>query len=199
VRAANGCGFFLGVGASGAIGRVGDLHAADAGKRREFVKIGAGGSHDVIHDMAANGEGVRNERAMAAPGDSFGAHDGAEFGTGQLFEARESAGELGSLHVVGETAKTGVVPAGVHGIGARVAEATEFWEMRVGDAGGANGGSEGFAVELGIVARARNGADVDQALDVVSFEEREKFADGMIGVADGEDERLRSQARATGF
>lgn len=50
-----------------------------------------------------------------------------------------------------------------------------------------------------IVARAGNGADVDEALDVMRLEEGEEFADGVIGVADGEDEGLRGEARATGF
>ena len=191
--------FFLGVGASGAIGWVSDLRAADAREGRDFVKIGAAGRHDVFGGVAANGECVGDKGAMAAPGNGFSAHDGAEFGFGEFFEAREGGGEFGSLHVVGETAKAGVIPAGVGGIGTRAAEATEFWEMRVGDAGGANGGSEGVAVELRIVARAGNGADVDEAFDVVRFEEREEFADGVIGVADGEDEGLRGEARATGF
>ncbi len=190
-------GFFLGVGASDATGRVGDVFAADAREGCELVKIGAGGGHDVSNGMAADGERVGDERAMAAPRNSFGAHDGAEFcagspaSAGKFFEARESSGKFRSLHVVGETAKAGIVPSCVDGIGAGAAQTAEFWQMRVGDARGANGSGELVAIELRIVARFGDGADVDEALDIVRVEESEKFVDGMVAVANRENECFR--------
>ncbi len=106
----------------------------------------------MANGMAANGERVSDERAMATPGNGFSAHDGAEFCVSQFFEAREGRGEFGGLHVISETAETGIVPAGVDGIGAGVAKAAEFGEMRVGNVRAANGSSESVAIELRIVA-----------------------------------------------
>ena len=66
--------------------------------------------------------------------------------------------------------------------------------MRVGDARAAKSLRKrvarhgGQAIELRIVARARDGAHVDETLDAVGFEEGEKVFDGAIGMADGEDE-----------
>lgn len=186
-----GVSFLASVGAGGFVGRIGDALAADAREWREFVKIGARGSHDVFHGVAADGEHVGDERAMAAPGNGFGAHDGAGLCPGKAFEAGERGGEFGSLHVVGETAKTGIVPAGVDGIGARVAQAAQFWEVGVGDVRAAKGLGEGVMIELRIVAGLRNGAHVDETFDVVRFQEREEVVDGTVGMANGEEERLR--------
>ena len=75
----NGGAFFGGVGAGGAIGRIGDASAANAREGRELMRIAARGRHDVFDGMAANSERVGDKRAMAAPRDGFGAHDRAEF------------------------------------------------------------------------------------------------------------------------
>ena len=89
----------------------------------------------------------------------------------------------------------------------RAAETAEFGEVRVGDARAAKGLRKriarlrgqarrvgqvrhvGQAVELRIVARARDGAYVDETLNAVGFEQSEKIFDGAIGMTDGEDER----------
>ena len=47
----------------------------------------------------------------------------------------------------------------------------------------------GQTIELRIMARARNGAHVDEALDAVGFEKGEEIFDRAIGMADGEDKR----------
>jgi len=167
------------------------VRAANFCERREFVKIGARGSHDVLDGMAAHRERVSDKGTMAAPGDGFGAHDGAELRVRQFFEASESCSEFGGLHVIGEASKAGIVPASVDGIGARVAKAAEFWKMPVGDVRAANGGGERVASELRIVTGLGNGAHVDEALNLVSFEEGEEIVDGAVGMADGEDERSR--------
>jgi len=70
---------FCGLGAGSARGGIRDFLAADAGEEREFVKIAARGSHDVLDGVAADGERVGEKRTVAAPRHSFGAHDGAAF------------------------------------------------------------------------------------------------------------------------
>ena len=179
------------MGAGGFVGRVSDVFAVDARERCKRVKIGARGSHDVIDGVAANSQRVGDERTMTAPGNGFGAHDGAEPCFRELCEPTEGGGKFRSLHVVGEAAKAGMVPAGVDRIWPRAAQAAELREMRVGDASSANGCGERGTIELRIVAGFRNGAHVDEAFDAVGFEEREKFVDGAAGMADGEDERAR--------
>ena len=124
---------------------------------------------------------------MAAPRNSFSAHDGAAFcfcsptRAGKFFETREPYGEFGRLHVVGEAAKTQIVPARVWRICAGAAEAAKFAEMRVRDTRAAKSLRKrvaclrrqarhgGQAIELRIVARARDGAHVNDAFNTVRF------------------------------
>ncbi len=73
-----------------------------------------------------------------------------------------------------------------------MAKAAEFREMHVGNVRAANGSSERVAIELRIVARFWDGANVNEAFDAVGFEQGDEFGDGTIGVADGEDERLHN-------
>lgn len=145
--------------------------------------------HDVFDGVAANGQRIGDKRAMAAPRDGFSAHDGASFRLGEVFETRERGGEFRRLHVVGVAAETGILPAGVYGMRARMAQAAEFWQMRVCDSDAAKRCGKGVAIELRIVARARNGANVHEALDAVGFEECDKVRKRAVGMADGEQER----------
>jgi len=108
------------------------LFAADAREGREVVRIAARERHNVLDGMSANGERVGEKRAVTAPGNGFGAHDGAAFRfgspawAGEFFEAANTRGEVGRLHVVGETAEAQIVPASVWRIGTRAAQAAEF-------------------------------------------------------------------------
>jgi len=73
--------------------------------------------------------------------------------------------------------------------------------MRVGDVRAAEGLWKRVAclrrqaIKLRIVARAGNGAHVDDALNIVRFEKRDKIIERAIGMADGENERLRAADR----
>lgn len=100
-------------------------------------------------------ERVRDERTVTAPGYSFGAHDHGFLLARELDEPLERLFEFGRLHIVGVTAKRRIAPAGIRGIGAGVAQATEFTEMNVADSRAAQFRGQSAAVELRIVARPR--------------------------------------------
>ena len=71
-----------------------------------------------------------------------------------------------------------------------MAQATEGFAVGVGEAGGAEGLLERFAVVLRVVARLGDGADVDEPPDAVRLEHFDEGVDGPRGMADGADERL---------
>ena len=76
-----------------------------------------------------------------------------------------------------------------------MAQATQFFQMDVADASGAEMASQGFAIELGIVAGARNAADVYDALHAVRLQKLDEFLERPSGMADGEDRCMRFFAR----
>jgi hypothetical protein len=59
--------------------------------------------------------------------------------------------------------------------------------MDIGNPGRAQFFREGIARELGIVPRARDAADVDDALNAVGAKQLQKIGPGAIGMSDGED------------
>ena len=59
--------------------------------------------------------------------------------------------------------------------------------MDIGNPGRAQFFGEGIARELGIVPRARDAADVDDALNAMGAKQLQKIGPGAIGMSDGED------------
>ena len=68
-----------------------------------------------------------------------------------------------------------------------MAQASEFFHVNIANVDGAEGCGERIGVELRIVARFRNGANVDQLCDGVGLQQFEEVLDWMRGMADGED------------
>jgi len=134
------------------------LHFREGG---ELVGVGAGRGHDVGYGDAAGGEGVGDEGSVAAPGDGFGAHDGEAVGACKIDEFQEIAFEVGGLHVIGIAAEAEVAPAGVRGIFAGMAETTEARHVEVFDTGIGEGLWKILLIELGVMPRFGDGADVD--------------------------------------
>src|SRR5690606_37297426 len=85
--------------------RVGDVGAVDDGEGSHAVWLGGARTHDVRDGDAAHGERVGDERAVAAPGDRLGAHDGDLFTAGEVDQFVERRGKLRRLHVVGKAAE----------------------------------------------------------------------------------------------
>jgi len=147
----------------------------------------AGGCEDVLDLDPAGGQGVGDQRAVASPGDGFRAHDQRGRAGGEFDETGKSLAEGRGLHVIGIAAKAGVLPAGVDGILAGVAESPEPRQMDVLDATLVQRIGELILAELRIAARFGDGADVDEPPDAVRLEHFEELLDGERGVSDGED------------
>ena len=95
--------------------------------------FGSRRAHDMSYRNAANGERVRNEGAVASPGDGLGAHHSHLFFTAKSDQLLKALFELGRLHVIGEASKRCILPARVLRILMRMAQAAERCQMRVMD------------------------------------------------------------------
>ncbi len=146
-------------------------------KGREFVFGGWGFREDVADFPVFEHHRVGDERAVAAPGDGFGAHDGGRSCACYFGEGGEAFGKLRGGHVVGIAAEGCVAPAGVDGVFAGVAAAAEGFQMRVIDVGGAERGCQCVGIELRNVARFGNGADVDEMMHMVRVQQFDELFD----------------------
>ena len=162
------------------------------------MRSGRTAALDMSHAPSGDDEGVGNQRPVTAPGHRLGAHDGSRAAGCQLLETRQAGGEVVGLHVVGVAAEGCVVPAEIPGVGAGSAEPAERRQMTVADAGGAERSRESRTVELGIVARTRDRADVHHQLDAVGLEQPDELGDGPSGVPDGVDGGRRRPCRPPG-
>ena len=96
----------LGQGFEGAAGYV--EHSIRDARGRGVRILRRAGAEDVPHLEALEGEHVGNERAMTAPPDRLGAHDGGAEAAGQHRQLHQSAGKCLGCQVVGVAAKRGV-------------------------------------------------------------------------------------------
>ncbi|MET3139271.1 acyl-CoA synthetase (AMP-forming)/AMP-acid ligase II [Undibacterium sp. GrIS 1.2] len=136
---------------------------------------------DSVHE-----QGVGDQRAVAAPGYRFGAHQRDAVISGELDDTREVRGEIGRLHVVGITTKRRVALGGVGRVRCRRPKAAEAACVGVPDVRGGQRRRQGILVELWVVARARHGANIDQLRDAVGDEQLNERPDGPGRVADGQ-------------
>ena len=125
----------------------------------------------VDHGEPAGEEGIGDQRTVATPGERFRAEKDEAVLAGLLFQVIERRGEPGGLHVVGEASKALVPPSSVRGIPSRMAQAPEGSQVFVGDAASGQEGGKALPVELGVVAGAGNGSDVDDELDPMGVQD----------------------------
>lgn len=90
---------------------------------------------DVLDANATDKERVSDHRPMAAPGNRFGAHEDTPLSVCHFRDLLNVLGELRGLHVICVAAKREIVPSGVGGIRARMAQATETRKMDIGNIG----------------------------------------------------------------
>src|SRR5947209_5842826 len=120
---------------------------------------------------------------MTSPGHRFRTHD-RSWQTGcQPPERVEIGLKLERLHVIGVPAKTTVAPAEVHGIRARPPETSQARHVDVADPGAREIVGQPITIELRIVARARNSANVDEAPDTLGGEQADQVVDAPRTVA----------------
>ncbi len=143
-------------------------------------------------------ERIRYQRAVAAPGNGFGAHDGRCFFGGDLYECVDRRREFRRLHVICKSAEAGIFPAGIDAVARGVAQTAKFFHRSVINACRVERFGQYVRVELRIVARARDGANIYDALDAVRFEEANEFLNGPVRMADCEYSE-RTALRGGGF
>src|SRR6267154_3019907 len=123
---------------------------------------------------------------MTAPGDRLSAHDGYALLSGRLFKRGEPVGECRSRHVIGKAAEGRIAPAGVHRILLRVSAAAELLQPTIADAAPAQIACEQRTLELRIVPRFGNRADIDHLLDAVRTQKPNKVFEAPVGMTDRE-------------
>src|SRR4030095_1387673 len=97
----------------GFLGRIRDAKASSPGKWDQPMRITPRFAHDVFDWNSSSGQGIGDERAMAAPGPRFRPHHAGPLFSSQFDEMIESRVELVRLHIIGVTTKRGVLPSHV--------------------------------------------------------------------------------------
>ena len=123
---------------------------------------------------------------MAAPRNSFRAHDGCALRAAQRRKLSEPTRKFFGLHVVGVTAKARIAPSGVGGIGPRMAQTAQRAQRHVFDTLRSQCDSQRVAVELRVMARARHSPDIDEAFDALAFEQRNELIERQSRMSDRE-------------
>ena len=78
-------------------------------------------------------------------------------------------------------------------------QSPEFFDVRVINARIVDAFRERLAIELGIVPGARNGSDIDEALNPVPLKQVDEFIDRSCGMANRQNERRRFVSMASRF
>ena len=132
-------------------------------------------------------QGVCNQRAMAAPRNSLGAHQYDPLVACERDASIQAVLEGASLHVVRIAAKAGIPPPRVRRVPSGVASSAQSSHVTVCDPRARQRRRQSILSELWVVARARDRPHVDQVLDVVSLQQVYEIIDRPGGMTDGED------------
>ena len=127
---------------------VGDARPLHAGPGPQHMPLGPRGAEKVLHGNAPHDQGIRNQAAVASPGDRLGAHQGHPFLVRALQQLLKTLLELGRQHVIGVPLEGGILPARVGSIGPAPAQPPEPGHVDVADAGLPEGLRERVAAEL---------------------------------------------------
>lgn len=114
--------------------RISDSALLHMGKKSKRVSVRLLPADNMLYPRATNQQSISDQRAVAAPRDSFSAHDGGRARGRELAQTLQAFLELRLLHVIRKAAKRCIEPAHIGRIAASVAQAAERREMRVTDA-----------------------------------------------------------------
>lgn len=117
---------------------------------------------NVLYPRATNQQSISDQRAVAAPRDSFSAHDGGCAHGREFAQTLQAFLKLRLLHVIRKAAKRCIEPAHIGRIAASVAQAAERRKMRVADALRAERIRKRFDVVLWVPPGARHGANIHE-------------------------------------
>lgn len=169
---------------AGLVGWVGDARPTHARERRELLRSRRRRAHDVQNLNATNYQSVGNKRAMASPGYGLRAHQNAWPYSRELYRPIYASRKFWGFHVIGKPAKAGIVPAQILGARPCVTQASQLFHLDIGDAALSQGWSKRFSIELRIVPRAWNGADIDHAFHSIRAQQFDKLVERPRRVAD---------------
>src|SRR5260370_28271384 len=100
-------------------------------KRRWLMGARSFFTLNVQHLQALRSQRIGDQRAMTAPGYSFGAHDSYALLLSNRFEFIQPLLEFRRSHVVRETAKRRILPAEINRIFAALPQSTQLSELHV--------------------------------------------------------------------
>ena len=152
------------------------------------MKLGRRRTHNIPDLESANGERIRHQRTVASPRNCFSAHQHTRLYFREFDGAFQTRFKLRRLHVIGESSEAGVVPAQILGFRIGVAQAAEFFQMRIRNAELLQRRAERFAIELRIVPGAGNRANIHYTFDAIRSQQVSEFVERPRGMPDGEDE-----------
>src|SRR4030095_16689741 len=178
-------------------GRIAETAAAHSQERRAPVNPGDVTTLDMKHSPSGYRKRVCAQRRVASPREGLGTHDGRGTPSRELREAREAGGEVLGLHVVREATKRGVTPAEVARVGPRVAQPAQSLQVSVADLDRMEGARQRRTVELRVVTRPGNGANIHHLRHPISPEQLDELWRGTGGMADRVEDARRARSAGT--
>ncbi len=154
-----------------------DLDSVDLGPWRERVRPRPHATGNLADRDPPDLEGVRDERAMAAPWNGLSAHQRDLRVLRELNTPIQTSSELRGLHVVGIPPEACIPPPAVRRVPPRVSQSAQARHMPVTDPRSTQGTREELATELRVVPRSWNCADVYDAINAVSDEQTDELVD----------------------
>lgn len=120
-------------------------------------------------------QSVGDERAVTAPRDGLGAHDRQRFLARRFDQVYEILSEFIGLHVIGKASERRVTPTRVHRVGPGSAQPAQSRHVAIPNANRFQAHRQILAVELGVVARTRDGPHIDQSPNLVRLQDVNEF------------------------
>lgn len=157
--------------------RVCDLNSVDLSPRREHVGSRPYAAGNLTHRDSPDEQGVRDERPVAAPWNGLRAHQHDRRVLGEPDTPIQASAERRRLHVVGIPAEAGIAPAAVRRVRPRVTQPAQTGQMGIPHSDVTQGTGEPVTIELRIVTRSWNGANVDDPIDIVGGEQTDELVD----------------------
>jgi hypothetical protein len=114
---------------------------------------------------------------MAAPWDGLSAHQHDSFALRERNAPVEVLFERGGLHVIGISPKTGIPPSQVGGVAPRTPQPAQSRHVPVVNPSAMESRRQLVSIELRIVARPRDRADVNDPSDAMCPEKSDEVLD----------------------
>jgi hypothetical protein len=120
-----------------------------------------------------------------------GAHDRHAFPAAHFHECSNRGPKFLGLHIVGKAPKTFVPPAGVGRIPVRAPQTAQRFEVHIFEIPDFQAACQSGAIELWIMVRPRDRADIDEALDAIGLQQRQKGLERQRRVPERKDSAFR--------